>query len=962
MKKIWLRLFFLLIGFALIFSSGQTVLAQDDEAEDQALTLEEVIVTGSRIAREEGFGKTSPVVVMGAEDIDSYGFTRVEDILFTMPQIETNSAENAFQANPSVGTAAIDLRGMSPKRTLTLMNGRRMQPGGVNTQSVDVNQIPAAMIERIEVLTGGASAVYGPDAVAGVVNFIMRRVDGLELTIGGSGYQHNNDNSYMQGLQQEVGYQYPVGSTGLDGGAYNIDLIMGGDFAGGKGNATVYANYRENKAVLQGDRDYSSCALGTSGLSCSGSSTTPLATFDIFPVIGDVDGGDIDWAEELWGYVGTEDSGIIEHDGSYTYNYAPPNHLQRPDERWSLGAFADYEINDKTTAYLEAQYFSDNTHAQIAESGTFYAVADYYPLSQSNIPAGFAQSVQDYFTNNYSGTYGANDWYYMYIAKRNVEGGPRDTIINRDSRRIVAGLKGDIADGWGYDVSYLKAKTIGTFVSINDLVLDKAITAIDPAACAADSDCIPYEVFTYGGPTTAAANSIAGVGQRYSETSIEVVSGIVNGKFDAGLPAGDIYFVVGLEQREEIFETTNDTMYAEGLLLGMGGKREDLGGGFKVRDLFGEVSVPLVSDMPGVENLTLDLALRDSDHSTAGPANTWRVGLDWKSNSILRVRANYNRAVRSPNIEELYYQTSVGLWGGTDGCAGATPIYTAEQCARTGIPVSRYGTISANPADQYYAEYGGNLGLQPEEAKTITLGVVLSPMARLKVSVDYWNIQIDDTIDTIGEQLTIDLCATQGSLCNLIHRAPGSLSLWLSEDGFVDSKYQNIGEQNFEGIDLAGAYWMNALGGTLNFNINGTYLLTKETTPIADDPSSMYDCVGNVSADCYPSPEWKHVASVNYDSNEFWSVMLRWRYIGKSDYVGNLDKIIDLDPVHYFDLSALFKFGKNHDFAIGINNVLDEEPPLVGGSISGAMGNGNAIVGYYDTLGRFGFARATFRF
>ncbi|MDX1556035.1 MAG: TonB-dependent receptor plug domain-containing protein, partial [Xanthomonadales bacterium] len=223
------------LGLTTMVTAGP-VLAQDqqdDEAGDAL--LEEVIVTGSRIVSEDGFGRTSPVTVVGMEDIDQYGLTRVEDFLNQLPQVE--AAQNSTISNGSTGTAQIDLRGLGPNRTLVLINGRRMQPGGLYTNAPDVNQIPASMIERVEVLTGGASATYGADAVAGVVNFIMRKVDGVEFSMGWSGYQHDNDNSYIQGLMDARNFTYPTGSEGPDGEAYNFDFTMGGEFAGGRGHA-----------------------------------------------------------------------------------------------------------------------------------------------------------------------------------------------------------------------------------------------------------------------------------------------------------------------------------------------------------------------------------------------------------------------------------------------------------------------------------------------------------------------------------------------------------------------------------------------------------------------------------------------------------------------------------------------------------------------------------------------------
>jgi iron complex outermembrane receptor protein len=955
MKRRRLMFFVSLMSFVLWLTGVPTVLAQDDtEGENVKKSdymLEEIVVTGSRIAREKGFGQTSPVTVMGKDDITSIGFTRIEDILGTMPQIE--AAQNSFISNGATGTAQLDLRGLGAKRTLVLMNNHRFQPGGTNTQTVDVNQIPASMVERVEVLTGGASATYGADAVAGVVNFIMRKVQGVEIGLGASAYRHYNDNNYMQGLMDDAGFDYPYGDSGFDGKTYDLDITMGSDFAGGKGNASAYFTWRQNDPLKEGERDYSSCALNGAGDSCGGSSTAAVPNFDIFPIVD----GEIDWANEFWASM-QPDSSLTEFDGSNTYNYAPINYYMRPDERWSMGAFLDLEINSHATAYMELNYYNGHTAAQIAESGTFYGVEYDGALSANSlIPAAFRQSIYDYFGDSYTG-----DDFAVLIAKRNVEGGPRSEIIDSSSFRIVGGMRGAINDNWDYDVSYLKGQTSSSSTYINDFYGPKVTTAVDSAACDADSECIPYEVFTYNGVTPEAASVLSGKAISASTTSIQTIDAIVNGDLGFGLPAGNINVAVGYEWRKEFYQDLRDFVYEEGLLLGQGGKTPSLEGGFIVNDVFGEANVPLVSDVPLIEQLTMNLALRYSDHDVTGGATTYRVGMDMKSTDFLRFRANYNRAVRSPNIEELYYQNTVGLWNGIDPCAGADPQYSAAECARTGIPESRYGTISGNPAEQYYAQYGGNAGLEPETADTWTLGIVVEPMDKLKMSLDYWNISIEDTIDTIGAELTVNMCAADGALCDLIHRAPGSYSLWLTEDGYVEDTYQNIGKQDYEGLDFAGSYWLDALGGMFNVNIIGTYLLNKETTPIADDPSTTYDCTGIISSSCFPSPKWRHTANVTYDSRGFWSVTARWRFFSSVDYNDTVDKLVNLDATSYYDLNALFRIGANHDIMIGVNNILDDEPPLMGSGLSGPWGNANTISGFYDVLGRYFYAKATLRF
>ncbi len=955
MMKRKLSLFILFMGFALILSGGPVIFAQENTSKDSESSgefmLEEITVTGSRIVREQGFGQVSPVTVLGQEDISSIGLTRIEDVLNTMPQLE--ASQQAFYSNGATGTAALDLRGLSPERTLVLMNGRRFQPGGTNTQIVDVNQIPAAMVERVDVLTGGASAIYGADAVAGVVNFIMRKVKGVEISLGESGYQHKNDNSYMQGLMDARGFSYPTGNTGIDGKAYNIDLIAGSDFAGGKGNATIYATWRRNDELLEAARDYSSCALNAAGTACGGSGNSPVPNFYIYPYDPAIPG--YDYVDEFFATL-QPDSSLADFTNNF-YNYAPINHFQRPDERWAAGGFFDLDVNENTKVYMEVQLFNDHSRAQIAESGTFFAEPYYLPLNNTLFPANFQASLATRFP-------GATDFEF-WIGKRNTEGGPRVEIFDHSSFRIVAGVKGPITDKWDYDVSYLKGRTSSSSTYMNDFFAENVALAVDGAACAADPDCTPYNIFTYQGVTPDAAASLGGVAVSNNVTSIQTISGIINGDLGFGLSAGNIDVAVGYERREETFEDIRDYVYEEGLLLGQGGPRPSLSGAFNVRELFGEASIPLLADMPFAKNLTMNLALRWSDHNATGSATTYRAGLDWLTSDKLRIRSGYNRAVRSPNIEELFETQFVNLWSGSDPCAGATPIYTAAQCALTGVTAAQYGSVPESPASQYNHLRGGNPNLEPEEADTFTFGVVVEPLESLKLSLDYWSIDIDKTIDRIGSEsaeIILDLCATKGQLCGLIHRSPGNGNLWMGTDVYVTNIMQNVGKQKWEGLDFAGAYWLNALEGTWNVNMIGTYMMTKQTTPIAGDSSTTYDCVSTISTRCYPTPKWRHTASVSYDSHESWSVTGRWRYFSSVDYDGTVDQIINLKATSYIDLNAVFKFWGNHDIVIGVNNVLDKDAPLVGDTMNLTYGNANAITGFYDTLGRFLYSKVTFRF
>jgi len=937
------------------------VFAQDSTLEtDEDLLLEEVIVTGTRIKSVDGFGRTSPVTVVDMQEIESFGYTRVEEFLNTLPQIEY--ANTSFDSNGAEGAANLDLRGLGPERNLVLINGRRVQPGGVYQYAPDINQIPAQMIERVEVLTGGASATYGADAVAGVVNFIMRRVDGVEARIGMNGYQHDNRNGYIQGLMDEQGFDYPKGGSGIDGKSYNASIVIGGDFGDGRGNATAYATWRSNNALLWGQRDYSSCALNSMGTACGGSSqATEIPNFWISPLTEDGWGpSGYDFFQEEFLVLQPDSSLLVDdwRNPSNLYNYAPINFYMRPDERWSLGAFVNYEINPHAVAYLESMFTSDGTNSQIAETGTFWYFSP-LPISNAYFPENFRKSLEELWP-------GADE-FGIYIGKRNVEGGPRKDQLRHNSFRIVTGVRGTLTDEWEYDISYLYGQTGSSSTYVNDFLAPRIGIAVDSRLCEADRSCIPYQVFTYQGVTKEAADSLSGTGTAIAKTSTTVIQAYVTGTTPWGLPAGDIMTAAGFEHREVDFERTADTIYKEGQLMGWGGwSLDDLSGGYSVNEVFIEANVPLLANLSLVRNMTLDLAYRWSDYSTSGPSSTYRAGLDWQVLEWLRFRTGYNRAVRAPNIAELFEPQQPGGYAGGDPCEGTEPIYSFEQCARTGVTAQQYGQIDAPPFEYdwwHNAIYGGNPNLGPEKADTLTAGLVFEIGEAMQFSLDYWDIRIKNAIEEMDPAIALDQCALNGNLCDLIHRAPGSGSLWRSRDGYIYGIAWNLGELHYRGIDVA---WNWSPGDNWQMDLIGTWYLKKQTTVIPNDPSTALDCVGLVRTPgfddpggCIATPKWRHTATLTYDSNSFWSLTGRWRFFSKITYDGDVDQIAadNLDAQNYLDVSAVFRFMETHDLTLGVNNILDREPPLVGPTL---RSNANSI-NMYDLLGRFLFANLTLR-
>ncbi|ACJ29893.1 TonB-dependent receptor [Shewanella piezotolerans WP3] len=939
------------VRLALVSGAMTAAFAAPAVFADEEDSVERIEVTGSRIKRTD-METSSPIHVMDAEQIKMSGFTNVEDILNQLPQLE--AGENSFLSNGATGTSSLDLRGLGSNRTLVLINGRRMQAGSITSQDADINQIPAALIKRVEVMTGGAAAVYGADAVAGVVNFIMdKSFDGISINVGASGYQHDNDNGYIQGLMDEKGYDYPSGNTDIDGKTYNIDLTIGSEFSDGKGHAVAYAVWRRNDELLQGSRDYASCVLNAKQSECAGSSTTPLAHFDIYPVVN----GNVDYDQNYWGYTDPNGNGFKPDDG-YRYNYAPINHFMRPNERISFGSFINYEINDHARPYVELSFMQNRTAGQIAESGTFYdeeILMDYNnplmtDLQKQQLQAEFNQTDADQFV--------------AYIGKRNVEGGARANNLEHNSYRILTGIEGDINDNWTYDVSFNYSATSSSSVYINDLLSPKIaprVGAVD-TECVEEDGCLYYNVFEPDGVTAEQAEQLAGVGTQTGLVTQTIYNGYVTGDIGVTVPSASdaIAMVFGFERREQNYERISDTIYSEGQLLGQGGPNPSLFGEIDVNEVFTEVQIPVL------DNLAFDLGARYSDYSTTGGDWTYKVGADYTLADNYMFRASFNRAVRAPNVNELFGSPVIQLWDGSDGCTtddkGNTK-YTAAQCANTGVTASQYGNLNPNDAGQYNEFSGGSPDLEPEEAETLTLGLVANPIDNLSFSIDYFNIEMENVIDYIGAERILDICAVSGEsdFCSNVNRSPSG-SLWLGKSGYVTNIIGNVSSRTWEGVDASASYLFELASGDLSFDLIGSYAMKKEIRPVVGKDEFNYDCAGTVNSDCFASPKWRHTLTAKYSADD-WVLAAKWRYYGEIDYDGTADERLveqgGIDAYNYFDLNGSYIFTDYMSVTAGVNNIFDKEPPMVGNTIAS---NANTVAGFYDTLGRFMHVSLNFKF
>ena len=1011
---------------------------------------ETIIVTGSRIARPNLEG-SSPVTVLTQQEAKFQGTTRVEDLINNLPQAFAGQGGNI--SNGSTGTATVDLRNLGPERTLVLVNGRRLVPGDPRNPVADLNTIPASLIKRVDVLTGGASSVYGADAVAGVVNFVLdNKFEGVQLDTQYSLYQHNNKaNDLLRNALAGRGITPPDGNT-VGGAAFTANITIGAGTDDGRGHVTAYAGYRRIDPVLQWSRVYSSCSLAEAGdgdiFSCSGSGTTAPARFNgnggsaqiyragaltgntlpgitnpftvtatnptgRFYQFGDViprfntDGslfldpktGKPVSAVPARLQIVTPTGGVRPYVGAQdAFNFAPYNYYQRPDERFTAGAFAEYEVDSHFKPYLEFMFMDDRTTAQIAPSGVFQQK---FNIPCSN-PLLSASQVAELCTRY---GYAANESVPTIVGRRNIEGGGRQDDLRHTTYRFVVGTKGEIKGDWNYDIYGQFGRSIFSQVYKNDFSITRigrslnVVKGVNGApVCASvldgtDPNCVPYDIFSPAGVSAAALNYLQTPGFANGATTEQIVSGSVSGtlgSFQSPFTDQKIGVAVGAEYRRESLDFRTDLAFSTGDLAGQGGPTIGTNGNYDVREVFGELNIPLVSDKPFFDKLSIEAAYRYSDYKVSSgqkfSTNTYKLGAEWAPFSALRFRGGYNRAVRAPNIVEYFSAQSQGLFAGNDPCAnqpGKAPSFSLAQCSRQGAGGALYGNILSNTANQYTQLTGGNPNLTPEKADTYTAGVVLAPrgmFSGLTVTVDYFNIKVKNTISTVGSANILNGCGVTGDplLCGLIQRDPINGSLFLGSTGQVVNTNVNIGSKSTSGIDVTVDYHVDAgrFGG-FDANVVGTWTEKFVTEPgINLDGVTKYDCKGYFGVTCgTPQPAWRHKARLTYNAPSVFSVSAAWRYTGpvRAETTSSNAFISDPDNVYavdrrikgqsYFDLALVAEITKGSTFTIGVNNIADRSPPLVGSNVlSGTTGNGNTYPQVYDALGRYIFAGAKFNF
>jgi len=934
---------------------------------------DEIVVTGSRISKKD-FTSNSPVATIDAVQFERTGVINTEELLNALPQ--TIPGLTRTSNNPGNGTATIDLRGLGSNRTLILVNGRRAMPNG-SGGVVDINTIAPSMIERTEVLTGGASSVYGADAISGVVNFILKDdFEGMEANIG-----------------------YAITEKG-DAETLNANLTMGANLDSGRGNVTVNMSYTDRSALFQGDREFSNVAQfddGSGGLRDGGSSGVPGTS--IFA-------GGFGAFSPSFGIIFNQDGSIrpFVTSGAVNdfYNYAPVNFLQLPQERFTISTAANYEINEHAEVFMEARFANNTVPQELAPTPAF--VSSTFTVDGNPFIDAAAQQVLSDAIGLGVDTDGdgIDDEARALVRRRLVEVGPRQGSDTRNTFQLMAGIRGAITSNWDYDVSFSAGRTqaasnqngnidvprfnqslLLATDALGQVILDANgnPTCADPSANGSTSGCVPLNIFGAGNISAAAADFIRTRVATTDETTQNIAQANFVGDFgDLSLTDDPIGVAIGFEYIENKFEFNPDQGVAASSIRGFNGA-PPVAGEYDVYSAYGEMSIPLISGASFAERITLDLAGRVSNFSTAGTKYNYKVGGEWEINDQIRFRGNYNTAVRAPNIGELFAPIGENFPGADDPCSaidapagGLTPAQAAI-CVATGVPAGVVGTAAIDPASgQIRSLAGGNPNLDVETSETITFGVVLNPsfLEGLSVSVDYFDITINDFISLFGggTDNILSTCYTNATLggvgspfCNAINRrADGTID-------FVSNQVANVSFRTLTGIDVGANYSFDTADvigadwGSVNLSYLGTYTMDTSFQAFAGD--QIFDCAGFFGNNCgEPDASYRHYVTANLSKGPL-TTQVTWQYTGGVRDGGvfdlptpNIQSVNQISAYNYFNTSATYDFTDSFAMTFGVRNLFDKQPPVLGDNDEQA----NTFPSTYDVFGRSFFANAKVRF
>jgi iron complex outermembrane receptor protein len=995
-------------------ATTQEAVQQEAQAEG-----EDIVVTGTLI-RNPNLEQSTPVNVTTSDAIELKQSNVAEEVLRELPGVvpSIGSAVN----NGNGGASFVDLRGLGSTRNIVLLDGNRLVPSGLAGR-VDLNIIPLAMVERVDALTGAAVTTYGADAITGVVNFITRRD--------------------FAGV--EVAASEQITEKG-DGNYLRADLTLGANFDDGRGNATLSVGYQQSDPVFQGDRDFSRVQISsyTGGAAGSGTSVpsrfTGLRDFDPAtcqvvaptPGSGNLGNSQIDPSGDIGGCAGGAPGGTYQ-----TFNFNPYNVFQTPFTRYNLFATARYEVSDAVEVYARGLFSKNNVKTIIAPSGSFGGNVT-INLNNPLLPELLRNQFCAFDTNPDAAIYtprftqaecdaaaaavDENDPAYREVTtalgRRAVENGPRISDFNSTVFDFRTGVRGPLTSTIDWDISGSYGETeavqeIQNYTLQSRFRQGSLVNVVDGVAVCQDTSngCVPVDIFgPEGSISPEAADFLNEASTTRNKITLGQLRALVSGDFGYSLPwaTQPIGFALGAEFRKYEGTQSSDLLAkTPGELGGAGGAAPDIVGGYAVYEGYGELIVPIIEDKPFFESLTLETGVRYSKYEIDGGGGnetwTWKAGGSWEPGFGLKFRGNYSKAVRAPNLGELFTPATVGLTNlGVDPCAGQStnPADTdtfnpnllnpdfVNICLAQGAPLGTIELIENPTAGQANILAGGSTSLKPETAKTWTLGVVFVPdfLPKFSMSIDYYNIRIKDVIGTALPGDLIQQCfgvpdangvfpvdpTTAGlEACTIIRRNPATGGL----DGDPATTQglfgitTNLGELFTDGVDLIANYKTSVGFGDLALSFVGNWTRNSEYNANVDLETSFFrECAGRYSVNCsftgslQPKLQFSQRTTLTMGKVD---LSLLWRWIDKMEFEprqieadgGDENSVLEefrtIPAEHYFDLSARFNATDNMTFTFTVQNLFDNQPKLVGNTIgSTTFNSGNVFPSTYDALGR----------
>jgi outer membrane receptor protein involved in Fe transport len=928
------------VAIVAVAVSATTANAQDQEGAETDDAADVIVVTGSRITNPN-LELSSPVTVLGRDQIDLAPSLTAEELIRDLPGVVAGIGSSVNNGND--GSSEVNLRGLGSNRNLVLIDNSRVVPAGL-TGVTDTNVIPLALIERVDIVTGGAGTVYGADAISGVVNFVLKQdFEGAEI-------------SASYGLTESS-----------DAGVFRTDLTIGGNFADDRGNAVLNIGYHSSDPLFQADRSFGVDSISSVSGNPFGSGTS------------------VPTAINGMQYDPDTDSLVAPFN---TFNFNPFNLYQTPLERINIFGAAHYEVADGIEVYGKGLFSNNKVDIRAAPSGLFGTTYN-LPLSnpfltdnlRNQICAQQGVGISQAECDAAAGVTDPSDPAFrapaVTINRRLVEQGNREETIESNVFQIEAGVRGTIVDNIEWDVHATHGQSERVRSQRNNGLrsrVQQALFAIDADNCVDSSNgCVPINLFGPTGQDISAdfAAFSAPPVSLTTKTELTVVTGSVSGDAGFALPwAGTpLNFALGVEYRENIASINPDI--ATGTVdevLGNGDAFLAQSGRYSVKEVFGEIVAPIVEDRPFFKSLTLELGGRYSDYSNTGGNFTWKAGGSWEPVDGLKLRGIYQRAVRSPNIEELFEPPVTGLDNlAVDPCAGANPVGNAELtaiCIAQGAPAGSIGSIPVPSAGQINFTGGGNPDLDVEKATTITFGAIIQPaiIPGLTVSVDYYDIEIKDAISrtTVGD--VIQPCFNPPNAadpaCALVIRNPlnGSLNGGASDTPGVLLDLSNLGRLETSGIDFNINYSRDLDFATLGLQVNGNYTFDRKFQ--ATPTSVNRECVGFYSVNCESiQPEFQANSRISL-SREEGSISLGWKYISSQEVEPSLQgsflpEFESIGSYNIFDLVLQTTLMDTLDLTFVVDNLFDKKPPLVGNTIGATEFNsGNTYPSTYDALGR----------